>query len=81
MIFLCGRLSVDISHADLLGREINIGDYVIFYCGVHQVQEKLSRNRVSIQKVDSDDSTDLDSGNVYIADKEDILLWKIKRGY
>jgi hypothetical protein len=69
------------SYKDLMGREINIGDYVIFYCAIHQVQEKQNRGALRLKEIDSDEQQSVSSDNLCIVDAEDVLAWKLRRGY
>lgn len=72
------------SATDLLDRPINIGDYVIFYNNIYQVVNLAGNNYARIMLFDPSKTTKpvkKYSKEMYIIDKEEILIWKLKRGY
>ncbi len=77
------------SHVDMLERPISKGDYVVLYSNIYQVMDILGTPRNShgmcrILLVDQSKTTKSvkkSSGDMCIIDKEDVLIWKIKRGY
>lgn len=78
------------AYEDMLGREIKEDDYVVYYSNIYQVKERLGvpkDNRpgmLSICLVDKSKTTKpvkKYSHDMCIVSKEDVLIWKIKRGY
>lgn len=75
---------------DLLERPLEVGDYVVLYNNVYQIKEFLGRlngnggGTVRILLVDKSKTTKSvkkNSWEMCKIDKEDVLIWKIKRGY
>lgn len=74
---------------DMLEREIAPGDYVVFYSKIYQVIELLGTPRsecgmVRVKLIDASKTTrsvKKNSDEMCIIDKDDVLIWKIKRGY
>lgn len=77
------------SYQDMLGREIGEGDFVVYYSNIYQVLERLGNPQrehgtLRILLIDGSKTTKSvkkNSGSMCIVDKEDVLLWKLKRGY
>lgn len=77
------------SYQDLLGREIQKDDYVVYYSNIYQVLDRLGTPRgdhglVRLLLIDPSKTTKSvkkNSGEMCIIDKEDVLIWKLKRGY
>jgi len=73
----------------MLGREIQDGDYVVYYSNIYQVLARLGNPRgdyglLRILLVDGSKTTKSvkkNSADMCIIDKEDVLIWKLKRGY
>ena len=76
---------------DMLEREIHKGDYVVLYSNIYQVLDLLGNPRndrgigmCRILLVDASKTTKSvkkNSKDMCIIDKEDVLIWKLKRGY
>lgn len=75
---------------DLLERPLEVGDYVVLYNNIYQVKEFLGKvnnqgyGRVRIILIDKSKTTKSvkkNSWDMCKIDKEDVLIWKIKRGY
>jgi len=77
------------SFLDLLDREINVGDYVVFYSNIYEVLDRLGKpwqgnGLLRIRLVDGSKTTKSvkkNSKEMCIIDRDDILVWKLKRGY
>ena len=72
------------NYPDMLEREINVGDYVVYYSNVYQVLELLGIAYARIKLIDPSKITKSIkkyTKEMCIIDKEDVLAWKIKRGY
>lgn len=77
------------SYEDLLGREIQAGDYVVYYSNVYQVLERLGKPSgpngilrvILVNKSKTTKSSKFSSSDMCIIDKDDVLVWKLKRGY
>lgn len=78
------------AYEDMLGREIKEGDYVVYYSNIYQVKSRLGVPRegqagmLSICLVDKSKTTKAVkkySHEMCVVSKEDVLIWKIKRGY
>jgi hypothetical protein len=77
-------------HADMLERPLAVDDYVVYYSNIYQVLELLGRPElrgtkycrvVLIDKSKTTKSVKKPSHEMCKIDKEDVLVWKIKRGY
>jgi hypothetical protein len=81
-------------HVDMLERPISAGDYVTYYSNIYQVLEllgsstgagaRLGTGSARIRLLDKSKTTKSVKKNCHemcIIDTEDVLLWKIKRGY
>lgn len=77
------------SHVDMLEREIHKGDYVVLYSNIYQVMDILGTPRngyglcriLLVDQSKTTKSVKKHSSDMCIIDKEDVLIWKIKRGY
>ena len=82
-------------HEDILGRPIAPDNYVVYYSCIYQVIELLGASTgyrartggaglVRIKLVDASKTTKSvkkNSDEMCIIDTEDVLVWKLKRGY
>ena len=81
-------------HEDMLGRPIKPDDYVVYYSNIYQVIEllgastgrsaRLGTGLVRIKLIDASKTTKSVKKNCHemcIIDTEDVLIWKLKRGY
>jgi hypothetical protein len=73
---------------DMLERPLEKGDYVVYYSNVYQVIDLLGTARLStmarillIDKSKTTKSVKKSCSEMCKIDKEDVLIWKIKRGY
>lgn len=74
---------------DMLDREIHKDDYVVLYGNIYQVVDLLGSNRTGpgmcrlllIDPSKTTKSVKKHSKDMCKIDKEDVLIWKIKRGY
>jgi hypothetical protein len=73
----------------MLEREIHKGDYVVLYSNIYQVLDLLGSHRrgtgmcriLLVDQSKTTKSVKKNSKDMCIIDKEDVLIWKIKRGY
>jgi hypothetical protein len=81
-------------HEDMLGRPIAPDNYVVYYSNIYQVIEllgfstgrsaRLGTGLVRIKLIDASKTTKSvkkNSHEMCIIDTEDVLIWKLKRGY
>lgn len=75
---------------DLLERPLSVDDYVVLYNNVYQVKEFLGKLNgmgggmvriILLDKSKTTKSVKKHSSDMCKIDKEDVLIWKIKRGY
>lgn len=74
---------------DLLLRPLSVDDYVVLFNNIYQVRELLGHvyngnglvRIVLVDKSKTTKSVKKNSKDMCIIDKEDVLIWKIKRGY
>jgi len=75
---------------DLLERPLSVDDYVVLYNNVYQVREFLGKVNAAgggtvriilVDKSKTTKSVKKHSKEMCKIDKEDVLIWKIKRGY
>lgn len=70
---------------DLLERPIVVGDYVVSYNNVYQILALIEdHNNAKMKLVDASKTTRpvfRNSKEMCLIDKEDVLIWKLKRGY
>ena len=74
---------------DLLLRPLSVDDYVVLFNNIYQVRELLGHvyngnglvRIVLVDKSKTTKSVKKNSKDMCIRDKEDVLIWKIKRGY
>jgi len=70
---------------DLLDRPLSVDDYVVLYNNVYQVKEFIGRHGmvriILLDKSKTTKSVKKHSNAMCKIDKEDVLIWKIKRGY
>jgi hypothetical protein len=72
----------------MLERQVESGDYVVYYSNIYQVLDLLGDRRhgtlCRVKLVDPSKTTKSvkkPCSEMCIVDKEDVLIWKIKRGY
>ena len=74
-------------HVDMLERPLEPGDYVVYYSNIYKVLELLGSAQSShcrillIDKSKTTKSVKKPSYEMCKIDKEDVLIWKLKRGY
>lgn len=79
-------------HEDMLCRPIQPGNYVVYYSNIYEVIELLGNNGsgtkssglARIRLVDSSKTTKSVKKYCYdmcVIDTNDVLMWKLKRGY
>lgn len=69
---------------DLLERPILVGDYVISYNNIYQVIALHNNGMVKMILIDPSKTTkavNRSSHEMCLIDKEDVMIWKLKRGY
>ena len=74
---------------DLLLRPLSVDDYVVLFNNIYQVRELLGHvyngnglvRIILVDKSKTTKSVKKNSKDMCIIDKEDVLIWKIKRGY
>lgn len=75
---------------DLLDQHLEVGDYVVLYNNVYQIKEFLGRLNgigcgmvriILVDKSKTTKSVKKYSKDMCKIDKEQVLVWKIKRGY
>ncbi len=74
---------------DLLLRPLSVDDYVVLFNNIYQVRELLGHvyngnglvRIVLVDKSKTTKSVKKNSKDMCIIDKEDVLIWKLKRGY
>lgn len=73
------------THVDMLCRPIKKGDYVVSYNNVYEVTDLLGTGSVIrillVDKSKTTKSTRRSAHECCIIDANDVLIWKIKRGY
>jgi len=74
---------------DMIGREINVEDFVVFYSNIYQVKAlgkpnvNNGRGYVKMILVDKSKTTKTVSkysSDICIIDKNDVMMWKLKGG-
>jgi hypothetical protein len=81
-------------HEDMLLRPIEVGQYVVYYSNIYQVIELLGASKgrsarlgtglVRIKLIDASKTTKSvkkNSHEMCIIDTDDVLIWKLKRGF
>lgn len=74
---------------DLLSRPLSVDDYVVMFNNIYQVRELLGHvyngnglvRIILVDKSKTTKSVKKNSKDMCIIDKEDVLIWKLKRGY
>ncbi len=73
---------------DMLERPVVVGDYVVSYNHIYQVEEVYSRRigsgivkMILLDKSKTTKSVKKSAHEVCLIDKNDVLVWKLKRGY
>jgi hypothetical protein len=74
---------------DLLERPLSVDDYVVLFNNVYQIREFLGHvyngnglvRIILVDKSKTTKSVKKNSKDMCKIDKEDVLIWKIKRGY
>jgi hypothetical protein len=73
---------------DMIGREISVDDFVVFYSNIYQVKalgkpNLMGNGYVKILLVDKSKTTKTVSkysGDICLIDNNDVLIWKLKGG-
>jgi hypothetical protein len=80
-------LVTNVAVLDLLGRELQPGDFVVFYNNVYKVEAVPLKNgygQVRIMSVDPSPTTKpvkKYSKEMCRLDKDEVLIWMLKKGY
>ena len=77
------------SYEDIIGREIQDGDYIVYYSNIYQVIERIpcvytGGTELKILLVDKSKTTKpfkKYSRDMCLLNKDDVLVWKLKRGH